>query len=428
MSFNNVIGIRTHQWTNQEDHLYNRLLQYFSKEQIFIVVDEIAKSVDLPAHVQKLSLNLAFINEYKLLNYNHYNHSVAWLCGDYFYYVMKANINADFYWLIEPDVSFTFSSISSFFSKFEDIKDDGLVCNFWEINENSDWFKSSHLIHSQAYTCLFPINRLSALAVEKCLVERQRISWLYQENNTVSSFDNKLGINFPNDETIVANTLVKEKLIINDFRKYLPNSFEFLSYATWFVISQQETLLPENQVLHPMRSLEQCVTRVSEKIIRDINDTDCLNSIVVDQDNIKFLALKVGNNISKHISNELNKKLKQKLNMLKLKSILQEEIPKIFSENSKIWEWNNVVVIDYRYKNFTFVLDFKVEENGDVTCLSFERSKQKENWLQLLILACDNAYFSNDRIVLFNSSIYSTNFLETIRKTILTFYKQTELI
>ncbi|MFZ1569151.1 MAG: hypothetical protein WAT29_10060 [Thiolinea sp.] len=75
-----VIGIRCHNFGESEQFLYSTLLEYFSKDTIFFIVDEIDKPKIFPDWVNKVSLDSAFIAS----NHLYDKPKVAWQCGDYF--------------------------------------------------------------------------------------------------------------------------------------------------------------------------------------------------------------------------------------------------------------------------------------------------------------------------------------------------------
>lgn len=66
--------------------LYFRLLEFFDAENVFVIVDEMVNNVKIPNYISKINWDISYLSKHHLLNYNHFNKGLGWLCGDYFYY------------------------------------------------------------------------------------------------------------------------------------------------------------------------------------------------------------------------------------------------------------------------------------------------------------------------------------------------------
>ena len=219
------IGIRTHRWGKGEETIYNQLLQYFSAENIFVVVDEIYKeSIPVPNYINKISLSDNYLKLNGILSTHTTQRGLGWLCGDYFYYAMNDAVNAEYYWLIEPDVGFTFEDVSDFFRTFENNNKDALLSSYYKAPQNWMWKKSAELINKQAYKSFFPLTRLSKASILACKEARQDL--------TVRLGRGEYPIElYPNDEALVATVVGnKKELSISNFKEYFPHSFKYFTY------------------------------------------------------------------------------------------------------------------------------------------------------------------------------------------------------
>ena len=238
-----VIGIRCHNFGESEQFLYSTLLEYFSKDTIFFIVDEIEKPKIFPDWVNKVSLDSAFIAS----NHLYDKPKVAWQCGDYFYYVFKEKIEADFYWLIEPDVLINLRSVAGFFEFFKDNKTDALVTEFRVAKEHWVWYESAKAIFDPPYACFFPLTRLSKRSVEIMQAKRQQIS--------VKHLGQQHKAQFPNDEALLANALMEAGIKPVDFSSYFPEQFESFSIAP-FKNKNLSIQYCEEQIIHPVKDVD----------------------------------------------------------------------------------------------------------------------------------------------------------------------------
>lgn len=423
--FKRVIGIRTNAWSSIEENLYNRLLQYFSAEEIFVIIDEMKQRVDVPKYIQKIYWDSEFLKNNDFIDYNHFNKGIGWLAGDYFYYAFREKINAEHYWLIEPDVAFTFEHLNDFFGVFENYDEDALLSNFGPRGIEEYWGKppATLIWTNMAYGCSFPLVRLSGAAIDICKSERQKLSKLYMENNAVSFIDNPLGIHFPNDESLVATTLMREGFKVKSINDVFPDSFEYFNYHQWFSIPEKGFLKPTNNIIHPVRPVSMFAERLAEGIIENLHKVNALNYTIVNHDNIEHVALSVGKKVSDYLQNSL---LKQYDNFILLDDLKKTvvSLSSIYGDfKKKIWIWlNTTVVLDVYIGDKNFTLDFEVD-NGRIICCFFDRMSDVPPCLDKLKIEYPNLKINGKKAVLFNNLTNEKNLLNNeIENAIKVFY------
>ena len=147
----------------------------------------------------------------------------TWRCGDYGLYLARISFpNVTHFWLIEPDVRSTFSTLGdvlSIFDKQEEV--DLLAAGLMPAQPDWFWFNSMRCKAKNVYRCLFPFARVSARALDVCLRERQ------QDRKSMVR-----RLMWPNDEAFVATEVINAGLIardLNSFDKeiYTNTSFSF---------------------------------------------------------------------------------------------------------------------------------------------------------------------------------------------------------
>lgn len=238
-----VIGIRCHNFDESEQFLYDTLRQYFSEDEIFFIVDELAEKKSFPDGFNTISLDLNFIETNQLLNRG----KVAWACGDYFYYAFSQQVAADFYWLIEPDVFLNLKSVSSFFEFFADNLDDALVTKFKLAAEAWPWYKSAKQLLDPPYSCFFPLTRLSKNAIDIMYAKRKSISADYVLG--------KYHEPFPNDESLLANALMELDIQPVNFTEYFPDQFQLFTIRP-FKNKQFCIDYHPDQIIHPVKAVD----------------------------------------------------------------------------------------------------------------------------------------------------------------------------
>ncbi|ELA08916.1 methyltransferase FkbM [Moraxella macacae 0408225] len=365
-SFNKVIGIRAHRWGQEEEDTYQLLLQAFHPDEIFVIFDEMADKpkVAAPNYVNKLSLNDDFLTRNRLLTGKQHK-KLGWLCGDYFYYVMAENIQADFYWLIEPDVRFTFDNIADFFELYHDADKDGLLVNFHKPQPTDNWYWKKHVesVSLEVHKCLFPLGRLSKLGVIACIAERKRICDKFKYG--------ELALNlYPNDESLVAAALVKHQLNVDSLNS-ICNCFQYCNLNPK-LYPKAESLLPKNKVIHAAKYFQDTVNTFLKRI-----DGPMLNELD------KFL---IHNEDAQAFAKEVQCGIYEKvLNGIYLKSMqdYKTRIDKLLKTSSvakliKIWVHNqNTLVLDFKQDSIAIALDMVISADEVNTTLVFRNNNQK---------------------------------------------------
>lgn len=364
-----VIGIRTHQWGSAEKELYDYLSNYFDKDNIYIIIDETTHQTKIPDSYNKISISLEFLKEQSLLDNTNNSRGLLWLCGDYFYYAFLNKITADYYWLIETDVRFTFDNAGGFFNQFSTNNADALLCNFLPANE--DWYWSTHakLIDLKPYKCFFPLSRLSKKAIIHCQLERRNLTKKCVSNNLIHLY--------PNDEALVATTMSKYQLNVDSMTEKFPEFFQFFTYTSMILNTDYLDKFPNNKILHPVRSLDSMKNRLFEECYLTLSQRTSLTNYVRHLGqyfNYKELASILNDSCLMYAKNIVGIP-NHLLIVEKIYEILKKEY-KIFDllKNSKLWVWNeNVVVLDVVLDSKKYTIEYIVDGNV-VSCNVFSRN------------------------------------------------------
>jgi hypothetical protein len=246
-------GLRCHEFSDVEQQILEKALQYFDYDAVFVVVDERKGRIEVPEHIKVIPLD-----EKAIANMELFSHPQAgWLCGDYFYYALaNAKPDFDFYWLCESDVYLSFDNPGDFFEKYERVEADFLALRFGPRDSKWHWASKVQTISNSAFGCLFPLTRLSRPAIIHLLKERKKL--LQSLTNEVEK-----ARRWANDESFVCTTLVRDQFICKNLESYEGKEvFEHFSHDK--VISLPAALhdFPRNRVLHPVldkrRLLEKC--------------------------------------------------------------------------------------------------------------------------------------------------------------------------
>jgi hypothetical protein len=135
----------------------------------------------------------------------------AWRCGDYGYYLARRRFpRARRFWLIEPDVAFFGGNAAEFFGFFAQRDQvDLLAAQLRPADHSWYWRQTARARDVAAYRCLFPITRLSARAIDAALARRRSHSRRLTRR-----------LLWPNDEALVATTLMNSGLLCRDFNDF----------------------------------------------------------------------------------------------------------------------------------------------------------------------------------------------------------------
>lgn len=384
MKPNTVIGIRTHTWTLEEEKMYQKLLLAFPADKIFVIMNETGGVVPTPDYVNKISWNDEFIRQHQLLHYNHFNAGIGWLCGDYFYYAFREQVKADFYWLTDPDVGLTFDDVRTFFAQTENDHADALLSAFRVLSKEDYWYKSAELVglvNGNAYGCVFSFNRLSAAAIDRCRQERQKFSAFYQEKGALVFDNNPIGVHFPNDESLVVPTLMREGFSVKGLDELFPGALMNFSCHYWFCMPQHQIMRPRNQVIHPVRPFSRIVARLSEGLAQDIAQSSSWKYTFVDEENTSLVASAIAKNLIPQIEQKLREHYQYIVLFGEFKEMMTHQIGQL-SHPFKISTWQgNTLVLDVFYQNKTYALDMLLQ-GQQLTIKTFERFSGAEWALQ----------------------------------------------
>jgi len=260
------VGIRTHRFGQAEQDLYRSLSHYFPQNDIFIVVDETRGVVDVPPIYNKIGFSRDSLNQLSLFGQDP---KIGWLCGDYFYYFLHEHIRADAYWLIEPDVRFTFKNVDEFFRLFELERADVLLTKFGRRQPQWPWYRTALQISDAVYGCAFPLSRLSGRAIELLLRERQKLSANLLEHDSA-------GKNYPNDEAFVATASMKMGLSCVSLSDQYKNIFTHFSVYFPYLWPGAEKDIPVGKVVHPALIESDFWPVFNKKINSALNRSDML--------------------------------------------------------------------------------------------------------------------------------------------------------
>lgn len=231
------IGIRSHRFGDAEIALYETLATHFSPSDIFLVIDESKGTVDVPAgRYQKIAFDKARLSALGLFTEHP---GIGWLCGDYFIYMLRQHVDADYYWLVEPDVRFSFDDVGVFFRKFAGVSNDFTAPKFGRRNADWHWHKFSRPISEDVYGCLFPLTRTSRRAADALLEARRE--WNASRE----------GAGCPNDESFVATTLMSQGFACKTMETVHPGAFAHFGVFNPYCWDHARKQLPEGQVVHP---------------------------------------------------------------------------------------------------------------------------------------------------------------------------------
>jgi hypothetical protein len=144
----------------------------------------------------------------------------AWRCGDYGYYLARERFpDAQHFWMIETDVYFS-ADAERFFAFFAPLSQvDFLAAQLRPADPSWYWMANAAARNVRPFRCLFPVTRLSARAIDATLRQRRLHSRRVLRRQL-----------WPNDEALVATTLINNGFECRDFndfglRFYLADTF-----------------------------------------------------------------------------------------------------------------------------------------------------------------------------------------------------------
>jgi hypothetical protein len=135
----------------------------------------------------------------------------AWRCGDYGYYLARRrHPDAQLFWMIETDVRFCGADPAHFFRFFASKPEvDFLAGRLSPADAAWYWRNTARARDVAPYRCLFPVTRLSRRAIDAAFARR------IEHGKRVSR-----RILWPNDEALVATTLMNGSFVSRDFNDF----------------------------------------------------------------------------------------------------------------------------------------------------------------------------------------------------------------
>lgn len=374
-----VIGLRTHKWGEFEKEIYNYLITYFGKNNVYIVMDETQNHVEVSSYYNKISISKEYLKQQSLLEYTSNSRGLLWLCGDYFYYALSNQVDADYYWLIETDVRFTFNNASDFFNKFSENDHDALLCRFSSATDDWYWSKHAKLINFKPHKCFFPLSRLSRKAINYCLQERRRLTSKCIKGNSIDLY--------PNDEALVATVMYQHKLSVQSITDEFHDWFQYFTYTNMILHDNYLEKFPRNKVLHPVRSLESIKNRVQEECYLTLSQRTSLTNYIKHLGQYldhKELVSILGESCFKYITNIV--KIPYKSILDEIMNILDKKRNdfELLQQSNKLWIWNKkAVVLDVYVSGQVYTIEYVID-NDIISCNIFSRNNNS-NFMKFLI-------------------------------------------
>ncbi len=159
-----IAAIRTHVWGDQEDRIMAQLMPVFGDDLCVVFHN---RKPDVVPPIPVVDLTDAWVEQNGLRRISDY----GWRCGDYFLYALRqARPDADFYWIIEPDVLFT-GDPAEFFARTGEHPVDLIGAETEALGPHHRFAVT--LTGLQGYRCLFALTRVSGLALDKLFALRQ---------------------------------------------------------------------------------------------------------------------------------------------------------------------------------------------------------------------------------------------------------------
>ncbi len=186
-----VVLLRTHRFGAREAAFAGRL-QRESGHAVYILADETRQPLDTSGFA-KISISSCVAGGLGLPCPKDF----GWRCGDYGFYAARAALpDASHFWLVEPDVYFSMANLAEAFEPFSACEADFIAPHLMRAEKAHFWYPTMRWRTADVYRCGFAFCRISAEAVDACLVERRRQATMLPAR-----------IMWPNDETFVATVL-----------------------------------------------------------------------------------------------------------------------------------------------------------------------------------------------------------------------------
>lgn len=246
-----VIGIRTHRWGPEEERLAAALSGVRDAE-VVVAFQNRAEGISPPLPV--VDVSDAFLTAAGLAAVPDW----GWRCGDYSLYALRgARPDADFYWLVEPDVHFT-GPADRFFARFADDASDAL--GYALAPYSRDMRFSRDLKGLRVMRAIFALTRFSGAAIDHAFALRRAAS----EGPVSARY-------FPNDELFMfTHVAAAPGMSIGRLEDRAPDWFDAVQFDTDpdLLLDLVEETAPQDRVLHPVRGRAAFVSALTARIAR----------------------------------------------------------------------------------------------------------------------------------------------------------------
>jgi hypothetical protein len=169
----------------------------------------------------------------------------AWRCGDYGYYLARERFpETQHFWMIETDVYFGQDAGRLFTFFASQLQVDFLCAQLKPAERSWFWIQTAAARNVQPFHCLFPVTRLSARAIDTTLRQRR-----------LHSRSRLRRLLWPNDEALVATTLVNNGFECRDFNDFGSRFYSHDTFSYWQPLDGER--LPDAQgvcMMHPVLS------------------------------------------------------------------------------------------------------------------------------------------------------------------------------
>ncbi len=211
---------------------------------VVVCADERHGIVDT-GHWPKISMTAESLSRLNL----HHHRRAGWQCGDYFYYhVLAARSDYNFYWMVEPDVLIDFPDVSEVFALFDRARHDLIAPKFGHRPQSWGWHTAMQEDGQPVFGTSVQFIRLSARAVAALHRVRAKAS---------SAPGDKVWNAWPNDESFVATTLARlgfECADINAFSEVpLWHRDTFRNLSPW-LLEERQKQRGSRRLYHPVLS------------------------------------------------------------------------------------------------------------------------------------------------------------------------------
>lgn len=180
------------------------------------------------------------LSQWKIFSINDW----GWRCGDYFYFALRDAVEADYYWLLEPDVGFYSRNDFNIFKETESLTDDFLAVYFGKRNELWSWHKSVSDFFPDVLGCSFPLTRCSGNLIDLLLNGRRMLSSVFSVQKPKTPW--------PNDEAFVASFVHSLGMSACTLEKIFPDQFKMFGTKDQYLAGPH---LDNNGIVHPQLDL-----------------------------------------------------------------------------------------------------------------------------------------------------------------------------